>query len=99
VTFNELAGTLILYDFRGIHRAQPFARGLPRTAMFAQYGWIGPRESRSFWIRACCATSRPRTGACCALVAKHRARLGPFLWTRISGRRPCPHRFPGWRAR
>jgi len=37
VTVNGLAGTLILYDFRGIHRAQPFAKGSPRTAMFAQY--------------------------------------------------------------
>jgi hypothetical protein len=41
VTFDHRpAGTLILYDFRGIHRAQPFAKGSPRTAMFAQYAGV-----------------------------------------------------------
>ena len=40
VTFNNVAGTLILYDFRGIHRAQPFSKGSPRTAMFAQYAGV-----------------------------------------------------------
>jgi ectoine hydroxylase-related dioxygenase (phytanoyl-CoA dioxygenase family) len=41
VTFNNLpAGTLILYDFRSIHRAQPFREGSPRTALFAQYAGI-----------------------------------------------------------
>ena len=41
VTFNhQPAGTLILYDFRGIHRAQPFPKGSPRTAMFAQYAGV-----------------------------------------------------------
>jgi ectoine hydroxylase-related dioxygenase (phytanoyl-CoA dioxygenase family) len=41
ITFNHLpAGTLILYDFRGIHRAQPFMKGSPRTAMFAQYAGL-----------------------------------------------------------
>src|SRR5262245_10127146 len=41
VTFNhQPAGTLILYDFRGIHRAQPFSKGSPRTAMFAQYAGV-----------------------------------------------------------
>ena len=38
VTFNNhKAGTLLLYDTRGIHRAQPFQRGTPRTALLAQY--------------------------------------------------------------
>jgi len=41
VTFNHHpAGTLILYDFRGIHRAQPFPKGAPRTALFAQYAGV-----------------------------------------------------------
>jgi ectoine hydroxylase-related dioxygenase (phytanoyl-CoA dioxygenase family) len=41
ITFNhQPAGTLILYDFRGIHRAQPFYNGAPRTAMFAQYAGV-----------------------------------------------------------
>jgi hypothetical protein len=41
ITFNhQPAGTLILYDFRGIHRAQPFLKGSPRTAMFAQYAGV-----------------------------------------------------------
>jgi len=41
VTFTDQpAGTLILYDFRGIHRAQPFHKGSPRTAMFAQYAGV-----------------------------------------------------------
>lgn len=41
VTFNhQPASTLILYDFRGIHRAQPFSKGSPRTAMFAQYAGV-----------------------------------------------------------
>jgi ectoine hydroxylase-related dioxygenase (phytanoyl-CoA dioxygenase family) len=41
VTFNNKpAGTLILYDFRGIHRAQPYFSGPPRTAFFAQYAGI-----------------------------------------------------------
>jgi len=41
ITFNhQPAGTLILYDFRGIHRAQPFSKGSPRTAMFAQYAGV-----------------------------------------------------------
>src|SRR5262249_27160917 len=30
-------GTAIFYDFRGIHRAEPFQKGTPRTALFAQY--------------------------------------------------------------
>jgi ectoine hydroxylase-related dioxygenase (phytanoyl-CoA dioxygenase family) len=34
---NQKAGTLILYDTRGIHRAEPFQRGTPRTALLAQY--------------------------------------------------------------
>jgi hypothetical protein len=37
VTFEESAGTCIMYDFRGIHRAKPFDQGNPRTAFFAQY--------------------------------------------------------------
>jgi hypothetical protein len=37
VTFNEPAGTLVMFDFRGIHRAKPFDHGEPRTACFAQY--------------------------------------------------------------
>jgi len=38
VTFNnQKAGTLIVYDTRGIHRAEPFQKGRPRTALFAQY--------------------------------------------------------------
>ena len=37
---HQPAGTLILYDFRGIHRAQPFLKGSPRTAMFAQYAGV-----------------------------------------------------------
>jgi hypothetical protein len=37
---NQPAGTLILYDFRGIHRAKPFTAGSPRTAMFAQYAGV-----------------------------------------------------------
>ena len=40
VTLNQPAGTLIFYDFRGIHRAQPFPKGSPRTAMFAQYAGV-----------------------------------------------------------
>jgi len=34
---NKKAGTAIFYDFRGIHRAEPFKKGSPRTALFAQY--------------------------------------------------------------
>jgi ectoine hydroxylase-related dioxygenase (phytanoyl-CoA dioxygenase family) len=34
---NQKAGTLILYDTRGIHRAEPFQKGTPRTALLAQY--------------------------------------------------------------
>jgi ectoine hydroxylase-related dioxygenase (phytanoyl-CoA dioxygenase family) len=34
---NKKAGTAIFYDFRGIHRAEPFQKGTPRTALFAQY--------------------------------------------------------------
>ena len=37
VTFDEGAGSLIMFDFRGIHRAKPFEHGAPRTACFAQY--------------------------------------------------------------
>jgi ectoine hydroxylase-related dioxygenase (phytanoyl-CoA dioxygenase family) len=38
VTFNnQKAGTAIIYDTRGIHRAEPFQKGSPRTALFAQY--------------------------------------------------------------
>jgi len=33
---NQKAGTLILYDTRGIHRAEPFQKGTPRTALLAQ---------------------------------------------------------------
>ena len=34
---NQKAGTAIFYDTRGIHRAEPFQKGSPRTALFAQY--------------------------------------------------------------
>jgi ectoine hydroxylase-related dioxygenase (phytanoyl-CoA dioxygenase family) len=34
---NQKAGTAIFYDFRGVHRAEPFQKGTPRTALFAQY--------------------------------------------------------------
>ena len=34
---NQKAGTAIIYDTRGIHRAEPFQKGTPRTALFAQY--------------------------------------------------------------
>ena len=34
---NQKAGTAILYDTRGIHRAEPFQKGTPRTALLAQY--------------------------------------------------------------
>ena len=34
---NQKAGTAIFYDTRGIHRAEPFQKGRPRTALFAQY--------------------------------------------------------------
>jgi hypothetical protein len=38
VTFDDVPpGTLILYDFRGIHRAKPYSSGPPRTALFAQF--------------------------------------------------------------
>jgi len=38
VTFNNhKAGTAIFYDTRGIHRAEPFPKGTPRTALFARY--------------------------------------------------------------
>ena len=38
VTFNNKpAGTLILFDFRGIHRAQPYFSGSPRIAFLAEY--------------------------------------------------------------
>ena len=38
VSFNkQKAGTAIFYDTRGIHRAEPFQKGSPRTALFAQY--------------------------------------------------------------
>ena len=41
VTFNNLPkGTAILYDFRGIHRAEPFFDGGPRTSLFAQYSGL-----------------------------------------------------------
>jgi ectoine hydroxylase-related dioxygenase (phytanoyl-CoA dioxygenase family) len=41
VTFDRLPrGTAILYDFRGIHRAQPFLDGPPRTSLFAQYSGL-----------------------------------------------------------
>src|SRR4030095_10593444 len=34
---NQKAGTLILYDTRGIHRAEPFHTETPRTGLLAQY--------------------------------------------------------------
>jgi len=38
VTFNNRRrGTVILYDYRCIHRAQPFRKGNPRTSLFGQY--------------------------------------------------------------
>jgi ectoine hydroxylase-related dioxygenase (phytanoyl-CoA dioxygenase family) len=41
ITFNNLSkGTAILYDFRGIHRAEPFFGGGPRTSLFAQYSGL-----------------------------------------------------------
>ena len=42
VTFNSKPeGTLILYDYRGIHRAQPHNNSQPRTTLFAQYSGSG----------------------------------------------------------
>ena len=41
VTFNNKpAGTLILFDFCGLHRPQPYFSGPPRTAFLAQYTGI-----------------------------------------------------------
>jgi ectoine hydroxylase-related dioxygenase (phytanoyl-CoA dioxygenase family) len=38
VTFNRRPrGTAILYDYRCIHRAEPYWTGSPRTSLFAQY--------------------------------------------------------------
>jgi hypothetical protein len=38
VTINNPGkGSLIFFDYRAIHRAEPFSKGSPRTALFAQY--------------------------------------------------------------
>jgi len=50
VTLDEKAGTCIMYDFRGIHRAKPFTKGKPRTAFFAQYAPISSPTGEPIYI-------------------------------------------------